>query len=99
MAKQQRQEDVVTVERDDIDVEVDVQFMRSWQGLVLVADMQSKRLDDAQRLAATIDYYRAVCPNIDEVDEALRARADAGVDASDVMQFVAECVREATPKN
>ena len=96
MAKQQQ---TVTVERDGISVEVDLAFMRTWQGVALAADMQSKRLDDGQRLAATVAYYRAVCPNIDEVDEAMAEASGAPVEAGDLMQLVAECVREATPKN
>ena len=98
MAKEQTQT-VATIERDGISVEVDLGFMRSWKGVVLAADMQSSRLDDAARLSVTVSYYREVCPNIDDVDEALRAASDGPVEAGDVMQFVAECVREATPKN
>lgn len=91
--------DVVTIERDGIAVEVDTAFIHSWEGIVLAADMQSDRLDDSQRLVATVDYYRHVCPNIADVDEAMSAEDGKPVDAGKLMQFVADCVKEATPKN
>lgn len=90
---------VVTVERDGIDVEVDVAFARTWKGVVLAADMQSERLGETQRFVAMVEYYRCICPNIDDVDAALSERNGGAVEVGDLMQFVAEAVREATPKN
>lgn len=89
----------VAVERDGIEVDVDLAFARTWQGVVLAADMQSERLGEAQRFVAMVDYYRHICPNIDDVDAALSDREGAPVEVGELMQFVAEAVREATPKN
>lgn len=90
---------VVTIERDGIAVQVDVSYMRSWPGIVRAADMQSERLGDTERMLAMVDYYRHACPNIDEVDEAMRAASDDDVTANDVMVLVSQAVAEATPKN
>lgn len=89
----------VTVERDGINVEVDLSFMRSWRGIALASDMQSDRLDDVGKLSAMVEYYRGACPNIGDVDDALCEKAGEHVPADEVMKFVAEAVREATPKN
>lgn len=90
---------VVTVKRDGINVDIDLAYMRSWEGLVVAADMQSSRLDDGAKFLATVEYYRTACPNIDEVNAALKAATKDEVTAADVIAFVAECVKEATPKN
>lgn len=92
-------QDVVTIEREGIPVEVDLSYMRSWEGIVRAADMQSPRLDEMQRFVAVVDYYQGACPNIDEVDGALRERGGGTVTANDVMEFVGAAIREATPKN
>jgi hypothetical protein len=92
-------QDVVTVEREGIAVEVDLSYMRSWEGIVRAADMQSERLDEMQRFVAVVEYYRGACPNIDEVDGALRERNGGSITANDVMEFVGAAIKEATPKN
>lgn len=98
MAKQQS-DVIVTVECDGIGVEVDTEFMATWEGMVMLADMQSDRLTDAQRFMTTVEYYRHVCPNVDDVSKQLTERDGKPVKAADLMEFVGAAVREATPKN
>lgn len=92
---------VVEVERDGIVVEVSLAYMRSWSGLLQAARMQDEGLSEAQRLAETVRYYAAACPNIGDVEAALSERAggDGYCDANEVFDFVGAAVREATPKN
>lgn len=97
MAKQGQ--GVVTVEHDGISVDVDMDFIGSWEGMVTLADMQSERLPESQRFIATIEYYRRVCANVGDVSDQLTEREGRPVKADALMEFVGAAVREATPKN
>lgn len=82
----------VTVE--GVEVAVDLDYLRSWEGIRLAAHMQSKERSDADRLADMIAYYEGAIANIDEVSEGM-----GGASADAVLGLLSSAVREATPKN
>lgn len=79
---------------DGIAVEVDLAYIRSWDGIRMAAHMQDAGRDDAERLADMIAYYEGAVSNIDDVSEQMRGRA-----AEDVVALLGRAVQEATPKN
>lgn len=92
--------ELVTRERDGVEVTLDLTYARSWDGIAAAARMKAGDLPEADRFLATVDYYERVCPNIGDVAAALQAaRHDAEVTGNDVMMFVALAIREGTPKN
>lgn len=89
---------IVTVEQDDIIVEIDTHYMRSWPGIRQAAHMQSSQLSESDRFFAMVEYYENICPNIDDINDALIEKSPY-VDANDVFRFIADAVKKATPKN
>lgn len=85
---------VKTVKVGGISVDVDLDYMRSWDGIRMAARMQSSERTDADRLVDMIGYYERAIPNMGEIDEAMSGR-----DANEVLALLAEAVKKATPKN
>jgi len=92
--------EVHRIERDGVAIDIDRTWVRSWDGLDAAAAMQDESMTVSERFLATVDYYRHACPNVRDVEAALRARSDgAEVTGADVMAFIGAAIREDTPKN
>ena len=86
--------ETVAVRVGDVDVAVDLTYVRSWAGLRQAARMASSQLSDVEKLVAMFEYYELAVPNVDEVSESM---PDAPAD--EVLGLLSEAVRKATPKN
>ena len=88
--------DVKTVDVDGVAVQVNMSYVRSWDGV-----MQARRMQDDSRSAdekfwAMVEYYDHVCPNAADVAVALGGElADVGA----VFGAINRAVKAATPKN
>lgn len=70
---------------------IDADYIRSWDGVRLAAEMRKAamddELDDGSKLYYIVEYYSHVVRNIDEVVESL---GGGSVDASSVFAYLNE---------
>lgn len=85
---------VVTIEVDGHNVEVDLGYTQSWDGLRKAARMSSSERTMEERGVAMVEYYEHAIANMDDVSAEM-----SGASADDVMEILSKAVQEATPKN
>lgn len=84
---------IKTVEVDGIEVDVNLSFVQSWNGVRLAARMSSSELTDDERGLATVSYMEHAIVNLDEVS------AKIGGERTDVaLAFFQKAVQAAIPK-
>ena len=88
--------DVKTVEVDGVRVQVNMSYVRSWEGVMQAKRMQDTSKSEQDRFWAMVEYYDRVCPNASEVAGALGGES---VDVSAVFAAINRAVKAATPKN
>lgn len=89
-----KQNPIVIVELDGIEVKVDTSYAKTWEGVHHMKRMRDTSLSETDRFFEVVDYYDRVVANADEVAEKL---GDADVNA--IYEFMGKAVQEATPKN
>ncbi len=90
----EKKSEVCTVKLEGIEVQVNLQFIKSWEGIRLSAHMQSPEKSVEDKLLDVVAYYERAVANMDEVSEKLGDRP-----ADEVLKFVGKAIKEATPKN
>ncbi len=91
--------EIVTREVDGISVEIDLTYLRSWEGISDAARMGNDKASEVERFVSMGRYYQGACPNVDDVAAQLSEQSDEEVAATDVMYFLARAIKDATPKN
>lgn len=75
-----KESNIKVVEVEGTKVEVDLDFVQSWNGIRLAACMESTERSDDERGMATVKYMERAIANIDEVSAAIGDdRADAAL--------------------
>ena len=68
---------------------IDWDYVKSWDGVKLAAEMRrastDEAVDDGEKLYYLVEYYSHIVENLDEVVESL---GGGSVDASDVFAYV-----------
>lgn len=88
------------VEVDGITVVIDVDYVKSWDGVLQAVEMQRLSTDeaatDADKMMALFTYYNRAIANIDEIKEAL---GGGNVPADKVFAIATEALQSDRLKN
>lgn len=85
---------------DGVNIEIDTDFLKSWDGVLMAANMQrisnDEAISDGEKLLAVLEYYRRAVTNFDEVVENL---GGGSAPASTVFETITKAFNASTAKN
>ena len=88
------------VEVDGVNVKINTDFLKSWDGVSKAVEMQRLSNDESategEKMVAIFEYYNSAVSNLDEVVEAL---GGASIDASVVFESIGKAITAVAGKN
>lgn len=85
---------------DGVNIEIDTDFLKSWDGVLMAANMQliskDETISDGEKLLTVLEYYRRAVTNFDEVVESL---GGGSAPASTVFEVFTKAFNASTAKN